>query len=99
MRVARAFALISLVCTIILGLAKLPARADGSPQEVNLLSWGAGALVVEAPPSYSDSGNWAPESLLDELPNTGWATRDGDLTPKVFIFELANKSEITSLGV
>jgi F5/8 type C domain-containing protein len=32
------------------------------------------------------------------LPNTGWATPDGDLTPKVFVFELADKSEITRLA-
>lgn len=46
--------------------------------------WGAGALVVQAPPSYSTSGNWPPDSLLDELLGTGWATLNGDLTPKVF---------------
>ena len=74
------------------------ADAAASPAESNLLSWGAGALVVEAPPSYSDSGNWSPESLLDELPNTGWATKSGDLTPKVFVFEMAEQSTITSLA-
>jgi len=74
-------------------------KATPAPSgSVNLLSWGAGALVVQAPPSYSDSGNWSPDGLLDELPNTGWATVQGDLTPKVFIFELAAKSQITSLG-
>ena len=76
----------------------LPAWADGGTEEINLLSWGAGALVVQQPPSYSDSGNWSPEALLDELPNTGWATKSGDLTPKVFVFELADKSEVTSLA-
>jgi hypothetical protein len=65
---------------------------------VNLLSWGAGALIVQAPPSYSNEGNWSPDALLDELPNTGWATPAGVLTPQVFIFELANRSEITSLA-
>jgi hypothetical protein len=65
---------------------------------VNLLSWGAGALIVQAPPSYSDSGNWSPDALLDELPNTGWATKAGDLTPKVFVFELADRSQLTSLA-
>jgi outer membrane protein OmpA-like peptidoglycan-associated protein len=53
---------------------------------------------VEAPPSYSESGNWSPDALLDELSNTGWATKAGDLAPKVFVFELVDRSEITSLA-
>jgi OOP family OmpA-OmpF porin len=57
-----------------------------------------GALVAAAPPSYHETGEWSPEALLDELPETGWASPAGDLTPKVFIFELAEKSTISSLG-
>jgi outer membrane protein OmpA-like peptidoglycan-associated protein len=76
----------------------LPAQAARGASPVNLLSWGAGALIVQAPPSYSDSGNWSPEALLDELTSTGWATKSGDLTPKVFVIELTNRSEITSLA-
>jgi hypothetical protein len=95
---AKTSACIAFYCAILLLLPKLPAWADSGTEEVNLLSWGAGALVVQAPPSYSASGNWSPEALLDELPGTGWATKAGDLTPKVFVFELANKSEITSLA-
>ncbi len=98
MNMIKTFTGTALMGAMLLFLAKLPARADSGAEEVNLLSWGAGALVVQAPPSYSDSGNWSPESLLDELPNTGWATKRGDLTPKIFVFELAEKSEITSLG-
>ena len=98
MRIARTSTWIAFVCAIPLLLAKLSAQIAGGPAESNLLSWGAGALVVQAPPSYSDSGNWSPESLLDELPSTGWATKSGDLTPKVFVFEMADKSAITSLA-
>jgi outer membrane protein OmpA-like peptidoglycan-associated protein len=89
---------IALLCAVPLLLVSLSAQVASRPAESNLLSWGAGALVVEAPPSYSDSGNWSPESLLDEVPSTGWATKEGDLTPKVFVFEMAEKSEITSLS-
>ncbi|MGA2217171.1 MAG: OmpA family protein [Terracidiphilus sp.] len=92
---------IAVVCAVLLLVVKLPAQTKSDSKEAretNLLSWGAGALVVVAPPSYSDHGQWSTEVLLDELPNTGWATRDGDLTPKVFVFELANKSEISSLS-
>jgi outer membrane protein OmpA-like peptidoglycan-associated protein len=98
LRIAKTSTWIALFCAIPLLLVELPAQVDGGPAESNLLSWGAGALVVEAPPSYSDSGNWSPESLLDELPDTGWATKSGDLTPKVFVFEMAEKSTITSLA-
>jgi outer membrane protein OmpA-like peptidoglycan-associated protein len=97
MKIGKTFPLVAVVCAILLLLVKLPAQAKSGSDETNLLSWGAGALVVVAPPSYSDSGQWSPEVLLDELPSTGWATRDGDLTPKVFVFELADKSQITSL--
>lgn len=72
--------------------------ADAAKEQVNLLSWGAGALLVQRPPSYSENGEWSPDALLDELPKTGWATRSGDLTPKVFVFELADPSEIASLA-
>ncbi len=98
MRIAKTSTWIALLCAILLPLTKVSAQSGGGPAESNLLSWGAGALVVQAPPSYSDSGNWSPESLLDELPSTGWATQSGDLTPKVFVFEMAEKSAITSLG-
>ena len=88
---------ITFYCAILLFQPTSTALAQGA-SPVNLLSWGAGALVVEAPPSYTNSGQWSPDMLLDELPNTGWATQSGDLTPKVFVFELANRSEITSLA-
>ena len=89
MRIVRTSTWIALLCAILLQLTRLSAQSGGGSAESNQLSWGAGALVVQAPPSYSDSGNWSPESLLDELPSTGWATKSGDLTPKVFVFEMA----------
>lgn len=89
---------ISLLCTIPLLLFATQVHGANSTQGANQLSWGAGAVVVTAPPSYADSGAWSPEALLDELPGTGWATKSGDLTPKVFVFEMANRSEITSLA-
>jgi outer membrane protein OmpA-like peptidoglycan-associated protein len=89
---------IAFSCAILLLQPTPPARAANGASSVNLLSWGAGALIVQAPPSYAESGNWSPEALLDELPNTGWATKAGDLAPKVFVFELADRSEITSLA-
>jgi len=89
---------IAFSCAILLLQPTPTAGAQNGTSPVNLLSWGAGALIVQAPPSYSSSGNWSPDALLDELPGTGWATPAGDLTPKVFVFELANRSEVTSLA-
>ncbi|MGO9317070.1 MAG: OmpA family protein [Terracidiphilus sp.] len=89
---------IAFCCAILLFQTTSPAQAQGGTGQVNLLSWGAGALIVQAPTSYSNSGQWSADALLDELPDTGWASPSGDLTPKVFLFELANRSEITSLA-
>lgn len=97
MKIARTSAWIALLCAVPLLLQRISSQTGSSPAESNLLAWGAGALVVEAPPSYSDSGSWSPESLLDELPNTGWATKSGDLTPKVFIFEMTEKARSPAL--
>jgi outer membrane protein OmpA-like peptidoglycan-associated protein len=88
----------ALVCLALFLMTKVPAQTKAPAAETNLLSWGAGALVVQSPPSYSDSGDWSPEALLDELPGTGWANPAGDLAPKVFVFEMAERSEITSLS-
>ena len=98
MRMSKASVCIVFCCAVLLLQPKPPARAQSGASSVNLLSWGAGALIVQAPPSYSESVNWSPDALLDELPNTGWATKAGDLTPKVFVFELADRSQITSLA-
>jgi hypothetical protein len=70
MKLARTSIWIAFLCAIVLLACKLPAQAN--PAESNLLSWGTGALVVQAPPSYSDSGNWSPDAMLDELPNQGF---------------------------
>jgi outer membrane protein OmpA-like peptidoglycan-associated protein len=98
MRISKTSTWIAFLCAIPFLLVKVPAQAGADPAESNLLSWGAGALVVQAPPSYADTGDWSPESLLDELPDTGWCNKQGDLTPKVFVFEMAGKSSITSLA-
>jgi hypothetical protein len=61
-------AFVAVLCSLLMPPA---AMAEGGTDEINLLSWGAGALVVQAPPSYSASGSWSPNSLLDEAPEHG----------------------------
>lgn len=85
-----------LFLSFLLLIAK-PLAARAAPQpEANLLSLGAGALVVSAPPAYS---GWDAFWLLDELPSTGWAqATEGDKGPFPFVFELAGKAQIGALG-
>jgi outer membrane protein OmpA-like peptidoglycan-associated protein len=98
MRLARTSTWIALLCAVPLLAVELPAQAPAAPAESNLLSWGAGALVVQSPPSEGLTGQWSTESLLDELKDTGWANKRGDLAPKSIVFELAQRSEISSLA-
>ena len=59
MKAMKAYAWIALVCTCLPLTVKMPAQTKSGSDEINLLSWGAGALVVVAPPSYSDTGEWS----------------------------------------
>jgi hypothetical protein len=88
---------VAVVCALAL-LLPLAAWAQGSTEEINLLSWGAGALVVQSPPSESAHDQWSPSMLLNETKGTGWANKRGDLAPKAIVFELAQRSEINSLA-
>ena len=90
-------ALLALSCACFSFLVAPVARAD-SNDEINLLSWGAGAIVVQVPPSEGgDTGQWSADALLDELADTGWANKRGDLSPKAIVIEMTDKSEITRL--
>jgi hypothetical protein len=74
----------------------LPAHADKVETKLNLASFGAGAIVVAQPVAYSDgwSGFW----LLDEDPTTGYAAPEGDLAPKAFVIELADRDSISEVS-
>lgn len=74
----------------------LIAAPAAAPAE-NLLSLGAGAVVIQAADHYGSI--WEPWQLLDERPDTGWAQlKEGDKGPFPFVFELAGRSEISALG-
>lgn len=68
--------------TFIVGLTIEPAAAE----PVNLLSLQEGALPVTVPPTYS---GWNAENLLDDSPQTGWASDSEQTRNNVFVFELA----------
>ncbi len=81
------------LCTVSLSLAGSLAHA--APR-ANLASFGAGAIVVKQPAAYDDS--WSGMWLIDEDPSTGYAPPKGDITPKEFVIELADKDEIDELA-
>jgi outer membrane protein OmpA-like peptidoglycan-associated protein len=58
----------------------LAARA----QEFNLLALGEGTLPVVEAPCYS---SWPPVHMLDDAPNSGWASEEGKISNNVFVFE------------
>lgn len=58
-------------------------------EPVNLLSLQEGALPVTVPPTYS---GWNVENLLDDSPDTGWASETNQTRNNVFVFELAEKA-------
>ena len=99
MRLGMRGALCGLLFAMLLMTVSLVAAQTPSTRPMNLVAVGAGALLVEEPPSYADDpANWSPMALQDEDPNTGWASPKGDLRPKTFVFELAERSRIDSLA-
>ena len=63
--------------------------------ESNLLSLEAGTVVVQSPASWG--GTWTPEALSDGDVGTGWCNAVGTKGPYVFVYELEQRSVLTSL--
>lgn len=74
---------------LLLALAAVP--------EANLLSLEAGTVVVQAPASWG--GTWTPEALADGDAATGWCNAVGTKGPYAFVYELEQRSVLTSLEV
>lgn len=66
----------------------------GEPQP-SLVSFSAGALVVQSPAEYG--GGWSARGIIDEYPDYGWATPQNDITPKTFVIELPEKTVLQRL--
>lgn len=81
------------------GLAKTSVAQAGQPQaantEASLVSFSAGALVVQKPQEYSDG--WSAFYITDENSATGWATPKGVVTPQVIVIELPEKTVLKRL--
>jgi OmpA-OmpF porin, OOP family len=55
-------------------------------EEMNLLSLGEGTLPVVEPASYGSG--WIPVNLLDDAPESAWASAAGAVANNKFVFEL-----------
>ena len=76
-------------------LAPAASAAPPSAPEPSLVSFSSGALIVQAPPEYGSG--WSTILMLDELPNTGWASPDGVLTPAVTVIALPERTLLKRL--
>ncbi len=57
----------------------------------NVLALQEGTLPVAEPAHY---GNWSAEKMLDESPESGWASIEGKISNNIFIFEMINSSAL-----
>jgi outer membrane protein OmpA-like peptidoglycan-associated protein len=89
-----AFLLVLMILPASLALAAGPA-APLSPPEPSLVSFSSGALIVQAPQEYGSG--WSTILMLDELPNTGWASPEGVLTPAVTVIALPERTLLKRL--
>jgi outer membrane protein OmpA-like peptidoglycan-associated protein len=61
----------------------------------SLVSFSAGALLVQKPQEYDDS--WSAFWLLDERAESGWATPKGTITPQVIVIALPERTVLKRL--
>jgi len=71
---------------------KEPAAAAPEP---SLVSFSAGALIVVTPPEYG--GSWSALSIIDERPESGWATPEGVVSPQIIVIGLPEKTVLKTL--
>ncbi|HRR41001.1 MAG TPA: OmpA family protein [Syntrophales bacterium] len=70
-------------------------EAGAADAEQSLVSFSSGALVVKKPREYNES--WGASWILDERPESGWASPKGAIANNVFVMELAEKTLLTRL--
>jgi outer membrane protein OmpA-like peptidoglycan-associated protein len=72
-----------------------PATAATAEPEPSLVSFASGAMVVQSPAEYGSG--WSARAIIDEYSDYGWATPKGDITPKTFVIELPEKTQLQRL--
>jgi hypothetical protein len=68
---------------------------SSSSVEPSLVSFSAGALIVQKPQEYG--GGWEAINMLDENPSTGWATPQGVTSNQVMAIELPERTLLKRL--
>ena len=74
------------------------ASSSGTPpstDQPDLVAFASGALVVQKPQEYGSG--WSAFWLLDERPDTGWATPKGVISNQTAVIELPDRSVLTTL--
>lgn len=66
-------------------------------QSASLCSFSAGAMVVQKPQEF-DPSSWSAFWLLDEKPDTGWATPQNVVTPQTTVIALPERTQIEQLA-
>jgi outer membrane protein OmpA-like peptidoglycan-associated protein len=72
-----------------------PASQASQASQPSLVSFSAGALLVQKPQEYDD--NWSAFWLLDERAESGWATPKGTITPQVIVIALPERTVLKRL--
>jgi outer membrane protein OmpA-like peptidoglycan-associated protein len=63
--------------------------------EPSLVSFAAGAIIVQKPQEYSEG--WSAFRMLDERAGTGWASPEGVVTPQVTVIALPERTLLKRL--
>lgn len=71
------------------------AKPVSSVPQPSLVSFSAGALIVQKPAEYDES--WSAFWIIDERPQSGWATPEGVITPQVIVIALPEQTVLTNL--
>jgi len=75
--------------------AKPVAKPAPAAPQPSLVSFSAGALIVEKPAEYADS--WSAFWIIDERAQSGWATPQGVISPQVIVIALPEQTVLDSL--
>src|SRR6185295_19246035 len=69
--------------------------AVAAAPEPSLVSFSAGALIVQKPQEYDS--NWSSFWMIDERADSGWASPEGVLTPAVTVIALPERTLLKRL--
>lgn len=84
-----------LVTVMVCMFSGTPSAAESIETEPSLLSFSFGSLLIHKPSEYNRK--WSAFWILDERPDSGWASAEGAVEDNVFVIELAEKTVLKRL--